>query len=135
MQHLLTPQQQQWIDRTLNGLSLEQAILQLFNVSRFRTDPAEWLNLFETVASGLYIGAHQIRRRLSAAFDRSAENHAPIPLLVVANMETWCRRMARPRHRFPHADGGWCGERSNSWSPRWDKPLPWKRARLASTGS
>lgn len=45
--HQLTPQQQQWVDHTLNSLSLEGAIAQLFNVTRAVEDPAEWLKLIE----------------------------------------------------------------------------------------
>ena len=47
MNHVLTAQQEQWVDRTLNALSLEHAIAQLFNVSRPLEDPAVWLKLLE----------------------------------------------------------------------------------------
>jgi hypothetical protein len=42
MDHVLTPQQEQWVERTLNALPLEHAIAQLFNVSRPLEDPAAW---------------------------------------------------------------------------------------------
>ena len=86
MAHVLTPQQQQWVDRTLNGLSLEHAIAQLFNVSRPVEDPAVWLKQIEQ----LPVGCMSARTKSAAAYQQlltEVQKNAPIPLLVVANME------------------------------------------------
>jgi beta-N-acetylhexosaminidase len=86
MGHILTPPQQQWVDRTLNGLSLEGAIAQLFNVSRPVEDPAEWLKIIERWP----VGCLSARTRSAAAYQAlltEVQKNAPIPLLVVANME------------------------------------------------
>ena len=84
--HQLTPPQQQWVDRTLNGLSLEGAIAQLFNVSRPVEDPAEWLKVLERWP----VGCLSARTRSAGAYQAlvtEVQKNAPIPLLVVANME------------------------------------------------
>ena len=86
MDHVLTPQQQQWVDHTLNSLSLEHAIAQLFNVSRPLEDPAAWLKLIEQ----LPVGCLSARTKSAAAYQRlltEVQKNSPIPLLVVANME------------------------------------------------
>lgn len=86
MDDVLTPQQQQWVDRTLNALSLEHAIAQLFNVSRSDEDPAAWLKLLEQFP----VGCLSARTKSAAAYQqilREVQSNAPIPLLVVANME------------------------------------------------
>ncbi len=86
MDHVLTPQQVQWVDKTLNGLSLEHAIAQLFNVSRPLEEPAAWLTLIEQ----LPVGCLSARTKSAAAYQQlltEVQKNAPIPLLVVANME------------------------------------------------
>lgn len=86
MDHLLTPQQVQWVDKTLNALSLEHAIAQLFNVSRPLEDPAAWRQLLEQ----LPVGCISVRTKSAAAYQQlltEVQNNAPIPVLVVANME------------------------------------------------
>lgn len=86
MAQILTPQQQQWVDRTLNALSLEHAIAQLFNVSRPQEDPAAWLKLLEQ----LPVGCMSARTKSAATYQQiihDVQKNAPIPLLVVANME------------------------------------------------
>ena len=86
MNHVLTPQQQQWVDRTLNALSLEHAIAQLFNVSRPLEDPGAWLKILEQ----LPVGCMSARTKSAAAYQQiisEVQKNAPIPLLVVANME------------------------------------------------
>lgn len=86
MDHVLTPQQAQWVDKTLNTLSLEQAIAQLFNVSRPVEDPAVWLKLQEQFP----FGCLSARTKSAAAYQQlltEVQKNAPIPVVVVANME------------------------------------------------
>src|SRR5262245_22699729 len=86
MNNILTPQQLQWVDHTLNTLSLEHAIAQLFNVSRPQEDPIAWLKLLEQ----LPVGCMSARTKSAAAYHQiltEVQKNAPIPLLVVANME------------------------------------------------
>ncbi|MEZ4733484.1 MAG: glycoside hydrolase family 3 N-terminal domain-containing protein [Caldilineaceae bacterium] len=86
MDHSLTPQQAQWVDKTLNGLSLERAIAQLFNVSRPLEDPAAWLKLQEE----LPFGCMSARTKSADAYQQlltEVQKNAPIPVVVVANME------------------------------------------------
>jgi beta-N-acetylhexosaminidase len=86
MNHTLSPQQQQWVDCTLTSLSLEQAILQLFNVSRPVEEPAAWRKLLEQYP----VGCLSARTKSAAAYQQlltAVQKQAPIPLLVVANME------------------------------------------------
>jgi len=82
----LTPQQQQWVDRTLNALSLDHAIAQLFNVSHPVKDADAWLRLLEQTP----VGCMSVRTRSAATYRQivgEVQQHAAIPLLVVANME------------------------------------------------
>lgn len=86
MDYGLSPQGQRWVDQTLNTLSLQQAILQLFNVSRPLEDPDAWLKLMEQFP----VGCLSARTRTAAAYQKllsEVQKNAPIPLLVVANME------------------------------------------------
>lgn len=86
MNYPLTAQQQQWVDRTLNSLSLEHAIAQLFNVSRPLEEPAAWLKLLEQ----LPVGCMSARTRSAVVYQQivtEVQKNSPIPLLVVANME------------------------------------------------
>lgn len=86
LEQVLTPHQAQWVDKTLNGLSLEQAIAQLFNVSRPLEDPAAWLKLQER----LPFGCLSARTKSAEAYRQlltEVQKNAPIPVLVVANME------------------------------------------------
>ncbi|MCB0088389.1 MAG: hypothetical protein KDE54_10785 [Caldilineaceae bacterium] len=86
MYSTLTAQQAQWVDRTLNGLSLTQAVAQLFNVSRPLEDAAAWLQILDQTP----VGCMSVRTKSAATYAqivREVQQHAPIPLLVVANME------------------------------------------------
>ncbi len=86
MNPLLNPRQQQWVERTLNSLPLEHAIAQLFNVSRPLEDAGEWLKMLER----LPFGCISARTKSAASYQKllsELQNHSPIPLLVVANME------------------------------------------------
>ena len=66
MNHVLTLQQQQWVDRTLNALSLEHAIAQLFNVTRPWEDPGAWLKILEQ----LPVGCMSARTKSAAAYQQ-----------------------------------------------------------------
>ena len=86
MYSTLAPPQAQWVDRTLNGLSLTQAVAQLFNVSRPLEDAAAWLQILDQTP----VGCMSVRTKSAATYAqivREVQQHAPIPLLVVANME------------------------------------------------
>lgn len=86
MKHTLNTPQQQWVDRTLASLSLEQAIAQLVNITRPLDDPDAWLKLLERWPAGCI----SLRTKTAAAYQhavREVQKHAAIPLLVVANME------------------------------------------------
>lgn len=86
MDQVLTPLQAQWVDKTLNSLSLTQAIAQLFNVSRPLEEPAAWLKIQED----LPFGCMSARTKSAAAYQQlltEVQKNASIPVLVVANME------------------------------------------------
>lgn len=86
MQRILTPSQQQWVERTLNSLSLEQAIGQLFNISRPIDDADTWLRLLEKFPAG----AFSARTKTAEAYKTlltELQKNLPVPLLVIANME------------------------------------------------
>jgi beta-N-acetylhexosaminidase len=86
MYYNLTTQQQQWVDRTLAALTLEQAIAQLVNVTRPVEDAGVWLRLLEQWP----VGCMSLRTKSAEAYQQvigAVQQHAAIPLLVVANME------------------------------------------------
>lgn len=78
--------QQQWVDRTLNSLSLEQTIGQLFNISRPIEDADSWLRLLEKFPAG----AFSARTKSAEAYQKllsELQKNVPVPMLVIANME------------------------------------------------
>jgi len=82
----LSSHQQQWVDRTLAVLTLEQAIAQLINVTRPTDDPDTWCRLLDQWP----VGCISLRTKSAAAYQnviRTVQQHAAIPLLVVAHME------------------------------------------------
>ncbi|MCO5212978.1 MAG: hypothetical protein M9936_25030 [Caldilinea sp.] len=86
MKHTLNTPQQQWVDRTLAGLSLEQAIAQLVNITRPMDDPDAWRRLLDQWPAGCI----SLRTKTADAYRtvvRAVQEHSAIPLLVVANME------------------------------------------------
>lgn len=86
MNYALTDHQQQWVDRTLAALTLEQAIAQLVNVTRPVDDPDAWRRLLDQWP----VGCMSLRTKTAEAYQnviRAVQEHAAIPLLVVANME------------------------------------------------
>ncbi|MCB0050106.1 MAG: hypothetical protein KDE24_11265, partial [Caldilinea sp.] len=85
MKHTLNTPQQQWVDRTLAGLSLEQAIAQLVNITRPMDDPDAWRRLLDQWPAGCI----SLRTKTADAYRtvvRAVQEHSAIPLLVVANM-------------------------------------------------
>jgi beta-N-acetylhexosaminidase len=82
----LTRSQQEWVDETLEGLSVEGCIGQMLNVSRSEEGAAYWLELFGRVPVGCMsarTGSAGTYRALLA----EAQAQLPIPFLVLANME------------------------------------------------
>jgi beta-N-acetylhexosaminidase len=82
----LTSQQRRWVEKTLDGLSLEQCIGQMLNVSRSEDSAAYWLKLFEEVPVGC-MSARTASAEAYRALLAEIQAHSPIPLLVLANME------------------------------------------------
>ncbi|MCB9150405.1 MAG: hypothetical protein H6641_16750 [Caldilineaceae bacterium] len=100
----LTTDQQQWVDTTLNAMTLPQAAGQLLCPSnpRFTTD--EWLALMQKVPLGTvnvrnYTTA-ETRERLQRMQDAT-----PIPLLVMGDMENGAN-MLLDSTEFPRPHGG-----------------------------
>ena len=82
----LTPQQAQWVDSTLNGLSVAECIAQLLCISQFNDSKEYWLRLIEKTP----IGSMRARAGSAEAYRDllvEIQQHSPIPLLVPANME------------------------------------------------
>ena len=82
----LTAAQTQWVDNTLNSLSLEEAIGQLLCISQFNDSKAYWLPLMEKVP----FGAARPRSDTAEGFQsflNELQQNSTIPLLVPANME------------------------------------------------
>ena len=80
----LTDQQAQWVETTLNSLSLEGCVGQLLCISQFRLAKGDWLRLIEEKQ----IGAMRARAESAQAYRElllEAQKHSPIPLLVPAN--------------------------------------------------
>lgn len=82
----LSPQQAQWVDKTLGRLSLEQAAGQLLCISQFNDSRDYWFRLMEKVPFGA------ARARAESAegyrnFLAELQQQVAIPLLVPANME------------------------------------------------
>jgi len=82
----LTPQQAQWVDKTLHGLTLAECVGQLLCLSQFHDAREYWLPLLDKIHFGAVRG-----RSATAASYRSflaeMQQNSPIPLLVPANME------------------------------------------------
>lgn len=82
----LTSKQTLWVDNLLSSLSLEQCVGQLLNISLPLTSATEWLTFLEKTPVGAISarvsGGEAYRTLLS-----ELQQAAPIPLLVVANME------------------------------------------------
>lgn len=86
MLQALTTQQTQWVDKTLNGLSLEECAGQLLCISQFNDSMAYWLSLMQKVPFGAARGRSDTAEGFRN-FLRDLQQHSPVPLLVPANME------------------------------------------------
>jgi beta-N-acetylhexosaminidase len=96
----LADQQAQWVDRTLDGLSLEGCVGQLLCISQFRRAKDDWLRLIEEKQ----IGAMRARAGSAQAYRElllEAQKHSPIPLLVPANMESGAAELQGYGTAFP----------------------------------
>jgi len=96
----LSDQQTQWVDTTLNGLSLEQCVGQLLCISQFRLAKDDWLRLIEEKQ----IGAMRARADSAQAYRElllEAQKRSPIPLLVPANMESGAAELQGYGTAFP----------------------------------
>ncbi|MCC9077154.1 glycoside hydrolase family 3 protein [Litorilinea aerophila] len=82
----LTAEQQQWVDSTLQSMTLSQCVGQLLCAShpRFTTD--EWLALLDRVPLGALTVRHVSSPELREQMQRLQER-SPIPLLVAGDLE------------------------------------------------
>ena len=82
----LAASQTQWVDKTLDGLSLEGCIAQLLCISQPQDSKEYWLRLVEHTP----IGCMRARPKSAEAYRTllsEIQEQSPIPLLVPANME------------------------------------------------
>ncbi|MAU09414.1 MAG: hypothetical protein CL607_06310 [Anaerolineaceae bacterium] len=104
MLQALTTQQSQWVDKTLSGLSLEEAVGQLLCISQFNDSMDYWLPLMEKVP----FGAARARSETAEgyrSFLSELQQHAAIPLLVPANMEHGAAELRGYGTEFPWSMG------------------------------
>jgi beta-N-acetylhexosaminidase len=82
----LTPEQQQWVDTTLDTMTLPQCVGQLLCVSSPRSTTDDWLNLLKKVPIGALTvrgsAINETRERMQILQAQSA-----VPLLVAGDME------------------------------------------------
>jgi beta-N-acetylhexosaminidase len=100
MTQALTPQQAQWVDKTLNTLSLEQAAAQLLCISQFTDSREYWFRLLERVP----IGSMRARAESADAYREllmATQERASIPMLCPANMEHGAAEMQGYGTDFP----------------------------------
>jgi beta-N-acetylhexosaminidase len=100
MIQMLTDQQAQWVEATLNSLSLEQCIAQLLCVSQGQDSKEYWLRLIEEKQ----IGCMRARTKSAQTYHElllEAQKHSPIPLLVPANMEFGAAELRGYGTEFP----------------------------------
>ncbi len=86
MNQPLTPQQAQWVDKTLHSLTMEQCVGQLLQVTQPFSTATEWLAFLEKVP----VGAMSARTPTAEAYRAILEElqrAAAIPLFAIANME------------------------------------------------
>jgi beta-N-acetylhexosaminidase len=96
----LTDRQTEWVETTLNSLSLEQCVGQLLCISQFRLAKDDWLRLIEEKQ----IGAMRARADSAQAYRElllETQKHSPIPLLVPANMESGAAELRGYGTAFP----------------------------------
>lgn len=82
----LTAEQRQWVDSTLNAMTLPQCVGQLLCVLSPRSSAADWIDLLERVPVGAMMA-----RSISSADLREQmqvlQDHSSVPLLVAADLE------------------------------------------------
>lgn len=86
MRQPLTPQQTEWVDKTLRALSMEQAVGQLLEVSQPLDSADKWLDYLQNVP----VGAMSARLRSTETYRtvvQELQKEVDPPLLVVVNME------------------------------------------------
>ena len=82
----LTPRQAQWVDDTLDALSLESCVAQMLEVSRIRGGAAEWFQFIDRIPMGC-MGARSETAEAHHDLLTEIQGYSPIPVLVLANME------------------------------------------------
>ena len=95
-QNDLTKDEQLWIDRTLNGMTIEQKVGQLLAPalapprSGEGTDEielvSEWINKYNI--GHLYVTSNRLDPEVTANFINSVQSKADIPLLIHSDLET-----------------------------------------------
>lgn len=82
----LTTEQRQWVDTTLNAMTLPQCVGQLLCALHPGFTPDNWLDLFKKVPLGSLLvrtaPSEQLQAELSVL-----QAHAPVPLLIAADLE------------------------------------------------
>lgn len=82
----LTSKQAQWVDKTVNALTLEESVAQLLCISQFNDSREYWLPLMEKIPFGAARGRSGTAEG-SRSFIQELQQNSSIPLLVPANME------------------------------------------------
>jgi len=82
----LTAQQNQWVDRTLSALSLESCVAQMLEVSRIRGGPEDWFQFIDRIPMGA-MGPRSKTAEDHHELLAAIQGYAPVPVLVLANME------------------------------------------------
>lgn len=100
----LTTQQRQWVDQTLNRLSLEESVGQLLSISQFNDSLDYWLPLLEKIQFGAARGRSRTAEG-SRTFIQTLQQNSTIPLLVPANMEHGTAEQPGYGTDFPWAMG------------------------------
>lgn len=82
----LTPEQQSWVDSTLNAMTIPQCVGQLLSASGRRFSTEDWLDLMKKVPFGSLAVRHtssaELREQMQILQDKS-----PVPILVNADLE------------------------------------------------
>lgn len=104
MLQALTPKQAQWVDNTVNALSLEESIGQLLCISQFNDSREYWLPLMEKTPFGAVRGRSETAEGYRSFLSELQQN-APVPLLAPANMEHGAAEIRGYGTDFPWAMG------------------------------
>lgn len=82
----LSPQQADWVEKTLRSLTMEQCVGQLLQVTQPFSTAAEWLAFVEKVPIGAMSARTPTAEAYRAILDE-LQRAAAIPLFAIANME------------------------------------------------